>query len=848
MAYLEGSFINEGQASGAFIARGSGWRTLALKNFQGSLRIDGSFTLIGSNYLPAFQMGSSARLIVRDTLTLGPGPFSGLDRITIAGLLRTRLSQSGNFQFPSISLNGIQQVDSLRTLLLEHAGYSSPPGFANAAMLWWRFVPDDTSARANQLVLHYSDAQIRGIPEDSLVVFYSPDELSWQAFPGGIVRDAAANRITLSNAPLRGIYALAALGASPIEGVPAIHIEVAGRPTVRIGAPNRYTIFYTNLGRENSGPILLEFFYNPDFVRLDYVEVMPLGGGSAIRLPADSVLIQPGHIALIGYPLNFGESASFDIVFTGLPGALGKTGDEVEIVPLIVGTIVRAVAFRAAPLVWNAVRAGAQRAIPFLASATQRAIQGLRPVSQQASRLLPYAARVGAGVGLDVVLSYFSELCTELWRPVGFDADLAQELNDAMAVAAAKTLEKWTHWQTPALSVVTNSLPPNLSVPIQAGQVGYNVFDCLFMSGPQRYFDGLCQEEPWRCGDNEGTFEWQPVRSWDPNEKTGPAGIGSGHFLAEVGTLHYKIFFENLATATAPAYRIVIVDTLAPELDPESVEFGATSHQGWQITRNGNILRWEIEGIELPPNVNPPEGEGFVSFSVRPRPGVIVDGTRIENRATIVFDMNPPIVTNTVFNTFDLSPPSIRLAPLPEETDRDTVVLRWQAQDAGSGVARVFIFRSTDGGPFEQIATVAGNVDSLQIALEPGRSYTFYALAQDFVSNTTPQRSNEVSTRRFIVSTEPTAAELPDRFVLDGVYPNPFRTQVTFRIGLPRQDKVRLIVYDILGREVARIVDGEMPAGWHELRWHEPGLASGLYLVRFEAGKTQQVRTFLKVR
>ena len=48
--------------------------------------------------------------------------------------------------------------------------------------------------------------------------------------------------------------------------------------------------------------------------------------------------------------------------------------------------------------------------------------------------------------------------------------------------------------------------------------------------------------------------------------------------------------------------------------DLSSVRFGETSHDGvgynWKMIREGNKLSWDIEGIELPPNVNAPEGEG----------------------------------------------------------------------------------------------------------------------------------------------------------------------------------------------------------------------------------------------
>ncbi len=844
--YLTGSLINQGilELNTLFVT-GRERRTLWLgENARASVQVIDRATLIGNNYLPNVQIGSSGLLIVQDTLELGSGPFSGVERILVTGVVRSRLKHApSTFIMPGLRLEGVSGVDSTRSLHIAYYGLSTPASFSNATLGWWRFSPVDsaTTPTAQRLILPYNQAALGGISEDSLFVFYSPDGTSWQLFSGSLTRDSEANTFTLQQAPLRGLYAIAQASASPIDAVPALHVEIVGRPTLRIGAPNRYTVLYTNLGRVPTGPILIRLQYDPAAMRLDYVELSRLNDDAPIRLPADSVLIEPGLIVILGRSLNFAETASFDLVFTGLPGALSKRAAyaEPQALPVIgIGT-----------LVLNAGKLAIAWAISGLVS----------------------------GYINDLMTTFF---CEELWDPVSPDADVKKELSKAFADALAKTNAEWFSWQKVKNEIVNNvkdeiknkvkeNVIPKyvqemLEGPINVASLAYNILECLWKGAnrcmnpnpkvnatppkPERLelpqITGLTSQGD--CGVNL-SYELQPIRSWDPNEKAGPAGIGEGNYLNEVGRLHYTIFFENLATATAPAYRIVIVDTLAAELDPESVEFGKTSHKGWQITRQGNVLRWEIEGIELPPNVNPPEGEGFVTFSILPRPGVVVDGTRIENRATIVFDMNPPIMTNTVVNTFDLSPPAITLLPLPEEVNQDTLVVRWQAQDAGSGVARVFLFRAIDGGPFEQVATVSGGVDSVRIAVEPDRRYTFYALAQDFVGNTMQRRSNEVSTRVVIVSTEKTPEALPERFVLDAIYPNPFRTHVTFRVGLPKQERVRLVVYDLLGREVGRVVDQELPAGWHELRWTEPELASGLYLVRFEAERTQQVRTFLKV-
>ncbi len=91
-------------------------------------------------------------------------------------------------------------------------------------------------------------------------------------------------------------------------------------------------------------------------------------------------------------------------------------------------------------------------------------------------------------------------------------------------------------------------------------------------------------------------------------------------------------------------------------------------------------------------------------------------------------------------------------------------------------------------------------------------------------------------------------AVLPDDFTLETNYPNPFNPSTTIRYGLAGEAQVRLAVYDLLGREVAVLVDGPQQAGWHTAVFEASNLPSGTYLARLEAGnlvRTQRM-TLLK--
>ncbi len=83
----------------------------------------------------------------------------------------------------------------------------------------------------------------------------------------------------------------------------------------------------------------------------------------------------------------------------------------------------------------------------------------------------------------------------------------------------------------------------------------------------------------------------------------------------------------------------------------------------------------------------------------------------------------------------------------------------------------------------------------------------------------------------------PTSAPVPNDFSLQNIYPNPFNATTTIGYSLPAAGNVLLAVYDLAGREVARLVNGVKPAGTHEAVWVADGIASGVYVVRLVAGE-----------
>lgn len=90
---------------------------------------------------------------------------------------------------------------------------------------------------------------------------------------------------------------------------------------------------------------------------------------------------------------------------------------------------------------------------------------------------------------------------------------------------------------------------------------------------------------------------------------------------------------------------------------------------------------------------------------------------------------------------------------------------------------------------------------------------------------------------------------IPESVELGQNYPNPFNPSTTIPFALPVRSRVMMTVFDLLGREVSRIVDGEWEAGRHVAVWRPDAGSSGLYLCRLEARSVQEpLQRFVETR
>ena len=144
------------------------------------------------------------------------------------------------------------------------------------------------------------------------------------------------------------------------------------------------------------------------------------------------------------------------------------------------------------------------------------------------------------------------------------------------------------------------------------------------------------------------------------------------------------------------------------------------------------------ESINIYNDTLPKAGEGFVSFTIRPDPADVT-GDSITARASIVFDINAPLPTNTWSNLVDAVPPVSTLNPLPANSDTTLILLEWSGVDdtTAVGVSHYELYVSRDGAPFDLYQS---NIDTTAYTFSgfEGSDYAFFVRAIDNVGNREP--------------------------------------------------------------------------------------------------------------
>lgn len=682
------------------------------------------------------------------------------------------------------------------------------PKMTSSIKRWWN-IKGNKNLKAYSVELYYDDNILNGQDPNYLDAYITTDNgNTWKKIsnPINTTRDLNNKKITVGNQnnPITLVGDII-LSSGNVANLPSISCAISGRKQVRVGPPNRFTISYWNNNNYPTDKFFIQLNTNQG-VYIDGILSKKIGTDSIKTIPIDSLDYdnKKDEVLLMVQPLGPKEVRSFDVIVKSALGPTFKTTEPIT--------------FTAA-LLW-----------------------------------------IGGAIVEEYISNTIVAGCYEVWRPVRND----ESLTDASIKAVKNSLKDAVTVENGVKGIAKKGaeeiLKKTARVAIWPVSLAKDVFDCLgnTIKGMKDYVNGNFDKQE---------KELVKVTSWDPNAKEGPSGIGANGFMSSTAPMTYTIFFENKKEATAPAYQIVILDTLDQNVyDVNSVVFGATSHPNAKptITRTGNILKWDFVGIELPPNVKPPEGEGWVKFTVNLKPN-LPTGTQIKNKAVITFDINKPLATNIAMNTLDFEPPTAQITSI-NKTNNNELSINWTANDAnGSGIKNATVFVAVGDGPFSVAAT--SDKSPINIPVQVNNSYKIYVLASDLVGNTqaTPTKIHDIT-----VDIEKEEEEIPTSFSLSQNYPNPFNPSTTIKYSIPSvmvpqvnqyntdvalshsngEILVTLKVYDILGREVATLVNEYQKPGNYNYQFSTSNyqLSSGVYFYQLKAGDFIQTRKMLLLK
>lgn len=193
-------------------------------------------------------------------------------------------------------------------------------------------------------------------------------------------------------------------------------------------------------------------------------------------------------------------------------------------------------------------------------------------------------------------------------------------------------------------------------------------------------------------------------------------------------------------------------------------------------------------------------------------------------------------------------PTAVELASLSAISDRGRVVVEWTITKTDQAHAGFHVYRSlTADGTFEQLTDdLLTSVDAtyryIDGVVQVNQQYYYKIEAVDIAGGT--EEYGPVLLR----------VDAPAIFSLQQNAPNPFNPATTIRFELPNPTQVTLVVYNLLGQEVIRLLDNTaFQAGYHEVQWNGRNItgrstASGIYVYRIEAGDFVQAKKMLLLK
>ncbi len=186
------------------------------------------------------------------------------------------------------------------------------------------------------------------------------------------------------------------------------------------------------------------------------------------------------------------------------------------------------------------------------------------------------------------------------------------------------------------------------------------------------------------------------------------------------------------------------------------------------------------------------------------------------------------------------------------DPENDSIKYIWQLSTSEDYSNLLMDTLSNENGSATYFEVEFGTLENLLANndVEIGDSLMLYhrVVTSDGYNNNPSESFSIILIRGTVVGTEETDSNLPDSYALYNNYPNPFNPTTKIEYSIPKTSNVELKVFDILGREVADLVNEEKPAGNYTVNFNASKLSSGIYFYRIKSNEFIQTKKMILLR
>ncbi|MBN8568268.1 MAG: T9SS type A sorting domain-containing protein [Ignavibacteria bacterium] len=293
----------------------------------------------------------------------------------------------------------------------------------------------------------------------------------------------------------------------------------------------------------------------------------------------------------------------------------------------------------------------------------------------------------------------------------------------------------------------------------------------------------------------------------------------------------------------------------------ESLPYGGGTVNFTDLTSNlPTGWSWSFPGAN--PTSSTQRNPTGITYSATGRYAVSLTATNPNGSNTITKTGYITVLGVTLSN-FSLYLPSNQSTILTNPNDATTIDFRWGTANPHPTVNYKFKIRKLVSGSTEYSYISNNNgldsgktvrksfLDSLAVTMgltgdsvqTIWRSWSFNGL-----DSTSAAETFFVTIRRTGVGINQISTVIPDKFTVYNNFPNPFNPTTKIKFDIAKSENVKVAIYDIVGKEIARLVEQRLNPGTYELIWDAKASPSGIYFMRFEteAGNVTKRLSLLK--